>query len=183
VKLRPRKRQTQGLAPWSEVFRKSPLAASVATWFGAGFLPIAPGTWGSAATVPLAELLYRNGGVAALSVFAALAGILGILAADVAARRRGAKDPSEVVVDEVAGQAIALVPVYLLAPRSKPVFFWAAVLAAFLAFRVIDVWKPGPVRTLEALPGGLGIMADDLLGGALVAVSMAGALLALRALA
>jgi len=82
-----------------------------------------------------------------------------------------------VVIDEVAGQAISVFPVYLLAPRERPVLFWGAVAASFFLFRVIDILKPGPVRKLEALPGGLGIMADDLLGGvfagALMAVGLA----------
>jgi phosphatidylglycerophosphatase A len=158
------------------VWRTSPFATAIATWFGAGFLPLVPGTWGSVATLPVVELLYRAAGVRTIAALAVAAALAGIPAAGVVAKKRGIGDPSEVVIDEVAGQAISVFPVYLLAPRGRPLLFWAAVLASFFLFRVIDVWKPGPVGKLESLPGGLGIMADDLLGGVIVAVSMAAAL-------
>lgn len=171
-------RETQGkLVPWPEVWKKRPVAASLATWFGVGLLPLVPGTWGSAATLPIVELIFRFGGAWAIGGFALLAGICGIPAADRAAAIRNDGDPSEVVIDEVAGQAIAVFPVYLLCPRDKPLVFWGAVLISFFVFRVVDVLKPGPVRKLESLPGGLGIMADDLLGGALTGAAMAALLL------
>lgn len=162
------------------MWRTSPVATAIATWFGAGFLPLVPGTWGSAATLPVVELLYRVAGLWTIAGFAVVAALAGIPAAGAVAKRRGVGDPSEVVIDEVAGQAISVFPVYLLAPRERPIFFWGSVLAAFFLFRVIDVWKPGPVGKLEALPGGLGIMADDLLGGVFAAALMSAALLLLK---
>jgi phosphatidylglycerophosphatase A len=158
------------------VWRTSPLATVVATWFGSGFLPLVPGTWGSAATLPILEVLFRAFGLAGIAGLALVAGGGGIAAADAVSKRRGDGDPSEVVIDEVAGQAISTFPVYLLAPRDRPVLFWGAVLVSFFVFRVIDVLKPGPVRKLESLPGGVGIMADDLLGGVFAALLVAAGL-------
>ena len=87
---------------------------------------------------------------------AAVVTVVGIWAAGREAQRLGVKDPSSVVVDEVAGMLVALVG----EPRTLP---W--VLALFLLFRVMDIWKPTPIRQLEALPGGFGIVVDDLLAG------------------
>ena len=81
----------------------------------------------------------------------------GIWAADVYARTVGKKDPGEVVVDEVIGQWITLAGAMTLN--------WKSWLAAFLLFRLFDIWKPPPVRQLEALPGGTGIVADDVMAG------------------
>ena len=149
----------------------------VATWFGAGFLPIAPGTWGSLATIPIAHLVVMAWGVWGLVGFAAGVAVIGTHAAGETARLRGLSDPSEVVVDEVAGQAIALIPVYALVPPEAMVLRVGTVLLAFLLFRVLDVWKPGPIGWLERLPGGFGIMADDLAGGAVAAAMIAAGLL------
>jgi phosphatidylglycerophosphatase A len=76
-------------------------------------------------------------------------------------------DPNEVVIDEIAGQAIALAGLHIAFPGPAP---WPGVLAAFALFRLLDVTKPGPIGALERLPGGLGIMADDLLAGLVVAL-------------
>ena len=149
----------------------------VATWFGAGFLPIAPGTWGSLATIPVAHVAATVWGVWGLAGFALAVSIIGIHASGVTARLRGATDPSEVVVDEVAGQAIALIPVYALVPPGATLFRIAIVLVAFFLFRILDVWKPGPIGWLERLPGGFGIMADDILGGAVAGAMVAAGLL------
>ncbi len=165
---------------WREIFRAAPSAVILATWFGAGFLPVAPGTWGSLFAVPFVEASFRLGGLAGLALFTLLAAVAGIPAAGAVARLLGEKDPSQVVIDEVAGQAIALVPVYTLARSGSSARFWSFAFLAFLLFRVIDVLKPGPVRRAEGLPGGLGIMADDLLGGFLVALVLAAALAFLR---
>lgn len=156
--------------PWSGVLRAAPGATLLATWFGAGFLPVAPGTWGSLFAVPFVEAAYRLGGLAGLLAFALAVSAAGIPAAGAVARLRGEGDPSPVVIDEVAGQAIALFPVYAFARSGSSPWFWGLVAAAFLLFRVIDVVKPGPVGKAEKLPGGLGVMADDLLGGFFVAL-------------
>jgi phosphatidylglycerophosphatase A len=166
--------------PWREVLRSAPVAGALATWFGAGFLPVAPGTWGSLLAIPFVEGAFRLGGMPALAGFAVAVSVAGVPAAGAVARLRREGDPSAVVIDEVAGQSIALLPLYAIARSGPPVRFWLLVGAAFLLFRVVDVLKPGPVGRAERLPGGLGVMADDLLGGMLVAALLAGFLLVAR---
>jgi phosphatidylglycerophosphatase A len=132
----------------------------VGTFFGIGTLPLAPGTWGSTATVLLWWLLayslpaaYRLPLILALAV-ATIA--VGIPAATQVARATGKKDPQQVVIDEVAGQLITLI--------GAPVH-WKAMLAGLILFRVFDMWKPAPVRNLESLPEGAGIVLDDVAAG------------------
>ena len=165
---------------WREVFRAAPLASVLATWFGAGFLPVAPGTWGSLLAIPFVEGSFRLAGAAGLVGFAVAVSFAGIPAAGAVAGLRADDDPSQVVIDEVAGQAISLFPVYLLARAGSSTRFWLLAGLAFLLFRVVDVLKPGPVRRAERLPGGLGIMADDLLGGLFVALVLSAVLAVLR---
>ena len=141
------------------------LAALLATWFGCGYSPIGPGTAGSLGAIIPAWLLSHYAGwpvytwpVAALVITAP-----GIWAADLTAKHVGKKDPGLVVVDEVAGQWLTL--------AGANVLNWKTALSAFLLFRLFDIWKPPPVRQLERLPGGTGIMADDLMAavyGALI---------------
>ena len=131
------------------------VALAIATALGAGYLPIAPGTFGSAVGLllwlALPHLLW-------VQVFAiVVVTVAGIWSANVAERHFGRRDPGQVVVDEVAGMMITLV----LIPQAAG--WWLVV--AFLLFRAADIVKPFPVNRLEALPGGLGIMADDLLAG------------------
>lgn len=152
--------------PWGSVLRKAPFSLLVATWFGAGFLRPASGTWGSLLALPAAFLAARFGGAAGLAALAVAATAAGIPAATrvSALRRRG--DPSHVVIDEVAGQTVALIPPALFVAGLAPFDLSTKLLAAcFFLFRLFDVWKPGPVRELEKLPGGIGIVADDLLAG------------------
>ena len=134
-----------------------PAATLIATCFGAGRLPVAPGTWASAIAAVLAWPLVAVFGPAALGLAAALAFAAGWWAAGVHAQAAGVTDPREVVIDEVAGQWIAL----LFVPRTL-----AAYAAAFLLFRLFDIYKPWPVNWADRkLPGGFGIMADDILAG------------------
>ncbi len=126
----------------------------IATAGGLGYAPVVSGT---IASVPPALLVW----VLAprdlwLAGAAGLVTAIGIWASGREERRLGAHDPSSVVVDEVAGMLVAL----LAHPRT---FGW--ILALFLLFRLMDVWKPFPIRQLQALPGGFGIIADDLLAG------------------
>lgn len=130
-------------------------ARLVATAGGLGRAPIAPGT---VASLPVAVLVWLAAPRDPWLVGAAVVVTgVGIWAAGREAQRLGVKDPSSVVVDEVAGMLVALIG----QPRAFP---W--VLGLFLLFRVMDIWKPFPIRQLEALPGGFGIVADDLLAGA-----------------
>jgi phosphatidylglycerophosphatase A len=135
-------------------------ATLIATFFGVGRLHPGPGTWGSAAAVLLwTALAYvvspalRTPLVIALALFVTL---IGIPAATRAARASGLKDPQFVVIDEVAGQLIALIAVPLA---------WQTFLAGFILFRAFDIVKPPPVRQLEKLPEGSGIVLDDVAAG------------------
>jgi phosphatidylglycerophosphatase A len=157
------------------------LTLAVATC-GVGYLPVAPGTWGSAVGVGLYLLFNQlsarlttdaasrgwslaaleHGRTSGLLLLVFALSLAGIWAASRAETLLGRKDPGVVVVDEVAGQLMT----FLFVPGSAGVW---AILAGFLAFRAFDIWKPYPIRRLEALPAGLGIMADDLLAGAYAA--------------
>jgi len=132
------------------------LAKGLATVFGAGFFPVAPGTFASL----LAALGFRFAfsGLAPIAYASLVCGIilLGTWASSRTARLVGQKDPRRVVIDEVAGQLVALAA----APAE-----WPWVVAGFVLFRFFDILKPFPIRRLEALPGGWGIMADDVLAG------------------
>jgi phosphatidylglycerophosphatase A len=135
------------------------LSRLLATWFGCGYSPVAPGTAGSLAAILIALMLNVYGGWGAsefaLLSLAALGPAIGV--AHATAASTGRKDPGIVVIDEVVGQWVALVG----ASR----FGWKSWLAAFLLFRLMDIWKPPPVRQLEGLPGGVGIVADDVMAG------------------
>jgi phosphatidylglycerophosphatase A len=135
------------------------LAVLVATWFGCGYSPAAPGTVGSAAALAVAIVLEKFAGWKPwhFGLLALLILVPSIWAAGVTARVVGRKDPGIVVVDEVIGQWCALAGASLLN--------WKSYLFAFVLFRLFDIWKPPPVRQLEALPGGSGIVADDVMAG------------------
>ena len=140
---------------------KTPLWATlVATFFGIGRLRPGPGTWGSAATVvwwaALSHALAPFLRTPVAIVLAALVTLIGIPAATQVARGSGMKDPQVVVIDEVAGQLVALIAVPLA---------WRSFLAGFILFRAFDIVKPPPVRQLEAIPEGAGIVLDDVAAG------------------
>lgn len=148
-------------APSSSTHAPAPLWASViATFFGAGKLRPGPGTWGSAAAVLIWYGLSRWIAIPwqweALALLALLAIVVGIPAATRFARASQSKDPQSVVVDEVAGQWITL----LAAPVT-----WKSLLVGFILFRGFDILKPPPVRQLESLPEGTGIVIDDVAAG------------------
>jgi phosphatidylglycerophosphatase A len=139
--------------------RRVDAALLIATWFGCGYAPFGPGTAGSLAALAIAIALNRLGG-SGNGTFLLLTGALlvpGVWAASVVAQRVGQKDPHIVVVDEVLGQWLTL--------AGASTLNWKSWLAAFVLFRLFDIWKPPPARQLEALPGGIGIVADDLMAG------------------
>lgn len=163
------------------------LALAIATC-GVGYIPIAPGTFGSLVGIGVfvllrsmflsllwsiagrnnLNLLHISYSLAALELMAAvLVAMAGMWAASRVEKMHGAKDPGKVVIDEVAGQMIALVAVPLM------VGTWWTIIAAFLLFRFFDIVKPYPARSLESLHGGLGIMADDVVAGAYAAIAVA----------
>jgi phosphatidylglycerophosphatase A len=143
---------------------KDRLAILISTWFGCGLSPFAPGTVGSLAALAIGILLHEYAGFAwwHFLILAAVAFVPATWAADVTAKVKKLKDPQIVVVDEVLGQWIAL--------AGLRHFHWAGYLAAFALFRLFDIWKPPPVRQLEALPGGLGINMDDVMAGGYAAL-------------
>jgi phosphatidylglycerophosphatase A len=134
------------------------LAVQLATWFGCGYLP-APGTAGSLAALAIAILLHEFAGFGNWH-FLALAALLfypAVWSAGVTAHIKQLKDPQIVVIDEVLGQWIAL--------AGARTFNWKSYILALALFRLFDIWKPPPARQFEALPGGLGINADDVMAG------------------
>lgn len=151
-------------------------ALAIATC-GVGYLPLAPGTWGSAVGVGVYLLLHQAvvswfmssgwkvlsepihlGFTTLLLVVTLIISLIGGWAATRVERLHGSKDPGKIVVDEVAGQLIT----FLFIPFMSP---WWLIAAGFFLFRAFDIWKPYPIRRLEALESGLGIMADDVLAG------------------
>jgi phosphatidylglycerophosphatase A len=142
--------------------RKTFWAWAVATFFGAGLGKPGPGTWGSAAAVLLwaavAGGLHPSPDILLLTLCCgiALSLLIGVPAASIVARESGRNDPGFVVIDEVAGQWITL----LLSP-----FNWRNALLAFVLFRLFDITKPFPIRRIERLPAGWGIVFDDVGAG------------------
>lgn len=137
------------------------LARVLATFFGLGLAPLVPGTVASAAAAllfkfSLHSLAWPLYGLMVLIIFFA-----GAAASDRYAVELGRPDPGRIVIDEVCGQLIALA---FLPPG------WPAVAVSFALFRFFDIIKPGPIRKLEKLPGGWGIMADDVAAGLAAAV-------------
>jgi phosphatidylglycerophosphatase A len=142
-------------------------ASLVATFFGIGRLKPGPGTWASVVTVVLWAAVYSmipaaHGTLATITA-ALVAALIGIPASTRVVRATGIKDPSFVVIDEVAGQLVSLIGVSLS---------WKTFLAGLILFRVFDILKPFPIRQLERLPEGTGIMLDDLGAGILALVIM-----------
>jgi phosphatidylglycerophosphatase A len=127
---------------------------ALATAFGAGYAPVAPGTWGSAVGLLVWFVLPPSAWTQALAL--ALVVAAGVWAGSVAERHFGRTDPGQVVIDEVAGMLVTL----FLNPVG-----WPGAAGALLLFRAADILKPFPARRLERLPGGLGIMADDVMAG------------------
>jgi phosphatidylglycerophosphatase A len=173
------------LSPRAARSLKDYLALAIATC-GVGYLPLAPGTWGSLVGVGiylgLRSLTFRFVDLSTgpnsflrfspLPVFVAvelvlitLITLVGIWSASRTEKLLGRKDPGKVVIDEVAGQLIALLPIV---PGFDP--GWLSIITAFLLFRLFDIVKPYPARRLENLEAGLGIMSDDLVAGAYAAV-------------
>ena len=149
---------------------RAPVWASLtATFLGIGYMRPGPGTWASATTTllfaALAHFLPMSAHTAVAIALAVVVTLSGIPAATLVARASRTKDPGFVVIDEVAGQLISLIGVPLA---------WKTFLTGFILFRVFDILKPPPVRQLERLPKGSGIMLDDVAAGiyALVVVQL-----------
>jgi len=130
------------------------LSFLIATFFGIGKIPMAPGTWASLAAVPCFYPLvghpFIHAAVLVLVYFA------GVFASTRLEKDMGEQDPSCAVIDEVLGMGIAM----LMIPKE-----WQFLVMAVIFFRLFDIWKPYPIKKLEKLPGGGGMMTDDLLAG------------------
>jgi phosphatidylglycerophosphatase A len=142
--------------------KKTLWAWLIGTFFGAGLLKPGPGTYGSIAAVLLwyaaAHLLHPSTTALAIgtAIAAIIATLIGIPAATIVARESGREDPGHVVIDEVAGQLIALIAISV---------DWRHAALSLLLFRLFDILKPPPIRQLERLPAGTGIMLDDVAAG------------------
>jgi phosphatidylglycerophosphatase A len=148
------------------------VARVLALWFGAGLLRPAPGTWGTLAALPFAFALHLAGGFWALAAGTVAVFAAGWWAATVETRTSTDPDPSEIVIDEVAGMFLALWPVSFGAVWAgvDVLRLWPGIVTAFLAFRLFDIWKPGPIGWADRLHSPLGLMLDDILAGAFAAL-------------
>jgi phosphatidylglycerophosphatase A len=141
----------------------------IATVFGAGYSPVAPGTVASALTVVLLWLVPFSRGGLVLFLVAVVA--IGTWAAHVAERQLGGKDPGAIVIDEVAGMTLSVVALPLTP---------AVLLGGFVLFRLFDVVKPPPAHASQRLPGGIGVMLDDVIAGVYALVILAASRAVLR---
>ena len=152
------KSQSDNFSLWC-IFRKSDISEKTAlvlsTWFGTGLLPGAPGTFGTVAAIPLAVGMTYLGIGPRVLIFAVVVTVA-IWASDQSQRLLGHNDPSAVVIDEVAGFLLTM----FLLPLS-----WLNLGIGFIFFRFFDILKPYPIRHLERLKGGFGIVMDDLVAG------------------
>ena len=146
------------------------MQVAIGTLFGVGYLPIAPGTWGSFFTLPLvygAALLFPMYGI---PVFCAVCCILSLMSAPAVEKKYG-HDPSQFVMDECAGQSLVFILSGFTFSLSGDAFILAA---GFLLFRFFDILKPLGVDKLQKLPGEIGILADDLLAGVYTFICLEG---------
>jgi len=179
--------------------RTPDVALVIATAFGLGYLPKAPGTWGSlgglalvtaagiyAASIPFGDYHRDYDPYVHLGVFFFTC-LIGLWSAGAAARFWNTKDPQSVVIDEVSGQYLAIMvgcgSPFFVTPRRfefsalgnitwHSALDWKYLLLGFILFRAFDIWKPFPARQVEALPGGWGIMADDWVAGIYAAIGL-----------
>lgn len=138
----------------------------LATWFGTGYVGKAPGTLGSLMALPFGAIIADQFGMIGLMVATVALTVVGVWAANGYIEKSGEKDPSPVVIDEVAGMWLALMPIAMAQT-------WQGVLAAFILFRLFDIIKPWPIAWADkSVPGGLGVMLDDILAGVAAAVCL-----------
>ncbi|MFP4274734.1 MAG: phosphatidylglycerophosphatase A [Paracoccaceae bacterium] len=150
------------------------MSRAIATLFGIGYLRPAPGTWGSLAAIPLAWALHVLGGFWLLALATVAVTALGWWAVTREIEGRADKDPSEIVIDELAGQWVAFWAVSGGAMMSGAPLtaLWPGWIAGFVLFRLFDIWKPGPVGWADRRGGATGVMLDDLIAGAFAALGV-----------
>lgn len=153
------------------------MSAAIATFFGAGFLRPASGTWASAIAVALAVLAYQAGFALLVPVGFVVATLVGFWAVPRYLLATGGDDPSEVVIDEVAGQWLAMsFTVIPLWRHEVPDLIWSAWpgwVVPFLLFRLFDIWKPWLVGRADRMAGATGVMLDDLWAGLFAGIGSA----------
>ena len=146
--------------------------------FGLGWLPVAPGTWGSLPAVVIFVLACSLGASPlTISIIMAALVLIGsfvcVKLAPAAIVSTGKNDPGEVVADEFAGQAVAFSVIWFFVAETEAVSrVWAIAIAGFLLFRLFDILKPWPIQRIEKLPAGWGILCDDLLAGLYAALGL-----------
>lgn len=140
---------------------------ALATWFGSGYITPAPGTWGTLAALPFGLALLYFGGQGALLTALIVVTVIGLRAAAEFERQTGEDDSKHVVIDEVAGIWLALIPVGLN--------LWY-IAAAIILFRILDVFKPWPIKVIDKqYAGAVAVMLDDLLAGLFTGLIIVGA--------
>lgn len=145
----------------------------IATFFYVGYLKPAPGTWGSAAAIPLAWVLHAYFGFLGLAIGTVAVFWLGYWATARMIQGQDNQDPSEIVIDEVVGIWIALWPLSLgltLMGQGGWAFPYPGWVGAFILFRIFDIWKPGPVGWADRKHGPMGVMLDDVIAGVMAAL-------------
>ncbi len=149
------------------------MSALIATFLYVGRIPLAPGTFGSLAALPLAYLLHRFAGFPLFVVVTIIVFLLGWAATRAETRGRKDHDPGEIVIDEVVGQWIALWPLsggLWFMSVDPAVFPYPGWIGGFLLFRVFDIFKPWPVSWADRQTTALGVMLDDVLAGLMAAL-------------
>ncbi len=146
----------------------------IATFFYAGHLKPAPGTWGSLAALPAAYVIALIGSWPLLALCAAIAYFAGLWATKVETAGQENHDPSEIVIDEVVGQWIALLPVIYGAASSGSNLqaLWPGWIAAFVLFRLFDITKPSLVGWADKRNDAVGVMLDDVIAGIMAAIGV-----------
>ncbi len=146
----------------------------IATFLGIGHLRPAPGTMGSLAALPVAWALHILGGFPALLIATLVVFVAGWWATAVETRGKDDHDPSEIVIDEVIGQWIALWPVSYSASKLgiDVLALYPGWIVAFVAFRLFDIWKPGPIGWADRRGDALGVILDDIIAGVFAAIAV-----------
>jgi phosphatidylglycerophosphatase A len=146
----------------------------IATFLYVGHLKPAPGTWGSLAALPILWALHQLGGPFLVGGFLLAAFLAGWWATAGLIAGQDNKDPSEIVIDEVVGQGLAILPVSIgaAAMGAEVLALYPGWIAGFLLFRLFDIWKPGPVGWADRRGGALGVMLDDVIAGLFAAVGV-----------
>ncbi len=144
----------------------------IATFFYIGLLPKAPGTWGSLAALPFAIMLHNWGGFTALFSATVIVFFVGWWATIQETAGQEDHDPGEIVIDEVAGQWITLLPASYLFTRHDLPLIWPALIAGFIFFRLFDILKPWPISWADKKSTAFGVMLDDILAGIFAAIAV-----------